>query len=141
MENGWPTFLSAENQFKNVNVVSVDGGTGGPASYLANVFSNTVSWSPDGAYVLFDSGQRTESTQLARVDLVPRTPRFREDQFRDLFREEPPTKCDACESSGAASELKLPRLHRRSVSVASAPKRNVPRRNRFRLFSTTFAGA
>ncbi len=80
----------SENQFKNVNVVSVDGGASGAASYLANVFSNTVSWSPDGTYVLFDSGQRTESTQLARVDLVPRTPRFREDQFRDLFREESP---------------------------------------------------
>lgn len=80
----------AENLFKNVNVVSVDGNSTGPASFLANVFSNTVSWSPDGAYILFDSGQRTESTQLARIDLVPRTPRFREDQFRDLFREEPP---------------------------------------------------
>src|SRR5215213_7840116 len=80
----------AENQFKNVNVVAVDGSANGPASYLANVFSNTISWSPDGAYILFDSGQRTESTQLARIDLVPRTPRFREDQFRDLFREEPP---------------------------------------------------
>jgi len=80
----------SENQFKNVNVVSVDASTSGPASYLANVFSNTVSWSPDGTYLLFDSGQRTESTQLARIDLVPRTPRFREDQFRDLFREETP---------------------------------------------------
>src|SRR5829696_9749339 len=80
----------AENQFKNVNVVAVDGTASGPASYLANVFSNTISWSPDGAYIIFDSGQRTESTQLARIDLVPRTPRFREDQFRDLFREEPP---------------------------------------------------
>lgn len=80
----------AENQFKNVHVVSVEGGSGEPASYLANVFSNSISWSPDGAYLLFDTGQRTESTQLARVDLVPRTPRFREDQFRDLFREEPP---------------------------------------------------
>ena len=80
----------SENQFKNVNVVSVEAGTSGPASYLANVFSNTVSWSPDGTYLLFDSGQRTEGTQLARIDLVPRTPRFREDQFRDLFREEPP---------------------------------------------------
>lgn len=79
-----------ENQFKNVNVVSVEGSSNGPASYLANVFSNSVSWSPDGTYVLFDSGQRTESTQLARIDLVPRTPRFREDQFRDLFREEAP---------------------------------------------------
>jgi tricorn protease len=27
---------------------------------------------------------------VARVDLIPRTPRFREDQFRDLFREETP---------------------------------------------------
>jgi len=80
----------AENQFKNVNVVAVDGGASGSASYLANVFNNTISWSPDGAYILFDSGQRTESTQLARIDLIPRTPRFREDQFRDLFREEPP---------------------------------------------------
>jgi C-terminal processing protease CtpA/Prc len=80
----------AENQFKNVNVVAVDGSASGSASYLANVFNNTISWSPDGAYILFDSGQRTESTQLARIDLIPRTPRFREDQFRDLFREEPP---------------------------------------------------
>src|SRR6185436_13458495 len=79
-----------ENQFKNVNVVSVEGASSGAASYLSNVFSNSISWSPDGTYVLFDSGQRTESTQLARIDLVPRTPRFREDQFRDLFREETP---------------------------------------------------
>lgn len=45
--------------------------------------------------MLFDSGQRTESIQLARVDLVPRTPRFREDQFRDLFREESPRNVTA----------------------------------------------
>ena len=90
-DNKWLAYAPVgENQFKNVHVVSVDGGSGRPVSFLANVFSNTVSWSPDGAFLLFDSGQRTESTQLARVDLVPRTPRFREDQFRDLFKEEPP---------------------------------------------------
>ena len=87
----WLAYIPvSDNQFKNLHVVSVGGGTGRPASFLANVFSNTVSWSPDGAFMLFDSGQRTESTQLARVDLIPRTPRFREDQFRDLFREETP---------------------------------------------------
>ena len=90
-DSKWLAYLPVgENQFKNLNIVSVGGGTGRPASFLANVFSNSVSWSPDGAFMLFDSGQRTESSQLARVDLVPRTPRFREDQFRDLFREEPP---------------------------------------------------
>ncbi|HEX2270127.1 MAG TPA: S41 family peptidase, partial [Pyrinomonadaceae bacterium] len=79
-----------DNLFKNLHIVPVEGGPGRPASFLANVFNNTISWSPDGTFMLFDSGQRTESTQLARVDLVPRTPRFREDQFRDLFREETP---------------------------------------------------
>lgn len=90
-DSKWLAYVPVgDNQFKNLNIVSVEGGTGRPASFLANVFSNSVSWSPDGAFMLFDTGQRTESTQLARVDLIPRTPRFREDQFRDLFREETP---------------------------------------------------
>ncbi len=90
-DSKWLAYVPVgENQFKNVHIVSAAGGPGKPASFLANVFSNTLSWSPDGTFILFDSGQRTESTQLARVDLVPRTPRFREDQFRDLFREENP---------------------------------------------------
>ena len=90
-DSKWVAYLPVgANLFKNLQIVSVDGGTARPASFLANVFSNSVSWSPDGTFILFDSGQRTESTQLARVDLIPRTPRFREDQFRDLFREEPP---------------------------------------------------
>lgn len=90
-DSKWLAYVPVgENQFKNLHIAPVDGGPGRAASFLANVFSNTISWSPDGTFMLFDSGQRTESTQLARVDLMPRTPRFREDQFRDLFREEPP---------------------------------------------------
>ena len=90
-DSKWLAYVPVSaNQFKNLHIVAADGGTGRPASFLANVFCNTISWSPDGTFMLFDSGQRTESTQLARVDLVPRTPRFREDQFRDLFKEETP---------------------------------------------------
>lgn len=90
-DSKWIAFAPVgDKAFKNVSVVSVDGGPARPISFLANVFSNTISWSPDGTFILFDSGQRTESTQLARIDLIPRTPRFREDQFRDLFREETP---------------------------------------------------
>src|SRR6185503_911561 len=45
----WIAFVPVgENQFKNVNVVSIEGAPSGPASYLANVFSNSISWSPDG---------------------------------------------------------------------------------------------
>src|SRR6185503_16476314 len=57
-------------------------------TFLANAGSNALSWSPTGGFILLGTGQRTEDYQLARVDLVPRTPRFREDQFRDLFREQ-----------------------------------------------------
>jgi Tol biopolymer transport system component/C-terminal processing protease CtpA/Prc len=90
-DSKWLAYVPVgENQFKNVFIAQVDGGPGKPATFLSNVSSNTLSWSPDGTFVLFDSGQRTESTQLARVDLIPRTPRFREDQFRDLFKEETP---------------------------------------------------
>ena len=91
-DSRWIAYVPVgERQFKNVFVAPADGGAmGRPVSFIANVFSNTVSWSPDGTYLLFDTGQRTESNQLARVDLVPRTPRFREDQFRDLFKEETP---------------------------------------------------
>ena len=79
-----------EKLFRNVHVVPTSGGKAEPVSFLANLFTNSVSWSQDGTFILFDTGQRTETTSLARIDLIPRTPRFREDQFRDLFKEEPP---------------------------------------------------
>ena len=83
----WVAYLTSagNKQFTNVHIVPVAGGASRQVSWLANAFANSVSWSPDGTYLLFDSGQRTESGQLARIDLQPRTPRFREDQFRDLF--------------------------------------------------------
>jgi Tol biopolymer transport system component/C-terminal processing protease CtpA/Prc len=91
-DNKWIAYMPVgQKLFRNVFVAQLEGdGRGRPVSFLANGGSNTVSWSTDGTFVLFDTGQRTESGQLARVDLVPRTPRFREDQFRDLFKEETP---------------------------------------------------
>ena len=58
-------------------------------SFLANFNTNALAWSPDGTFLTFVTGQRTEPGQLARVDLVLRTPRFREDRFRSMFDPEP----------------------------------------------------
>jgi tricorn protease len=89
-DNKWVAFLSTGVKgFTNVNIVASDSSNPRPASFLANSFSNTVSWTPDGKAIYFDTGQRTEARQIARIDLTLRTPQFREDQFRDLFREEP----------------------------------------------------
>ena len=87
----WIAYLSGDEQsFTNAYVVPLAGGPARQVSFLANVFGNTLSWSPDGSFLILDTGQRTEATQVVRVDLAPRVPRFREDQFRDLFREESP---------------------------------------------------
>jgi tricorn protease len=80
-------FAIGTKAFTNVELVPSGGGTLVPVSFLANTYANSIAWSPDGTYLLFDTRQRTENGQLARVDLVPRTPRFREDLFRDLFSE------------------------------------------------------
>jgi Tol biopolymer transport system component/C-terminal processing protease CtpA/Prc len=80
-------FAIGSKSFTNVNLVPVTEGPGTlrPISALANAFANTIAWSPDGRTIFFDTRQRTEQGQLARVDLTRRTPKFREDLFRDLF--------------------------------------------------------
>jgi len=90
-DSKWIAYVPvSEKGFKNVFVAPADGGEGRQVSFLANSNSNTITWSPDGTFILFDTNQRTEPGQVARIDLIPRTPRFREDQFRDLFKEETP---------------------------------------------------
>jgi Tol biopolymer transport system component/C-terminal processing protease CtpA/Prc len=84
----WIAFLNGgQGAFQNPYITSINSGGARPASYLPHAFGGSVAWSPDGTYLLFDTSQRTEDGQVARVDLVPRTPRFREDQFRDLFQQ------------------------------------------------------
>jgi tricorn protease len=87
---------AAAKTFQNVEVAAIPPGAAPPAgsaravSFLANTNAGSLWWSPDGTYLTFVSGQRTEPGSVVRIDLLPRTPKFREDQFRDLFKEEQP---------------------------------------------------
>ncbi|HEV3139295.1 MAG TPA: S41 family peptidase, partial [Vicinamibacterales bacterium] len=83
---------SGARGFTNVSVATVADGPSSakPVTFLANSNSGSIAWSPDGTFLMFASSQRTEPGQAIRVDLIPRTPKFREDQFRDLFKEEQP---------------------------------------------------
>ena len=89
-------FTAGAKAFASVYIAPVAAGTpmkageGRQVSFLANTNSGSLDWSPDGTYLLFRTSQRTEPNQIVRIDLTPRTPKFREDQFRDLFRDEPP---------------------------------------------------
>jgi Tol biopolymer transport system component/C-terminal processing protease CtpA/Prc len=93
--------------FRNAVAVNVDSGKTIALSSLANTFSDDVAFSPDGKTFLFVTGQRTEQGQVASVDLVAQTPKFREDQFHDLFRQttpEPSHEKESSEKSGASGE-------------------------------------
>lgn len=94
-DSKWLAFSAVSNKsFRNIYAVQASvkegGGETRQISSLASNSGSSISWHPDGTSLLFQTVMRTESGQIARVDLIPRTPRFREDQFRDLFREESP---------------------------------------------------
>jgi len=87
-DSKWLAFgVTDRKSFRNVWVVPATGGEARPVSFLANgSTSDQIAWSPDGKYIVFDSGQRSEPSKMVRVDLLPNTPKYREDAFRDLFR-------------------------------------------------------
>ncbi len=94
-DDRWIAYLDfggAGGQFTNAYVVPAAGGEARTVSFLPNAFARTIAWARDGSYLLLSTGQRTEMGRVARVDLVPRTPHFREDRFRDLFHEESPER-------------------------------------------------
>ena len=89
-DNKWIAYLGlTARSFRNPYLVPASGGESRAVSAIPNANTNTLSWSPDGTFLVFNSSQRTEDTSVVRVDLTLRTPTFAEDQFRDLFRDEP----------------------------------------------------
>ncbi len=91
-DSKWLAYIgSTTRQFRNVFVVPAAGGSPQAVSFVPNTFVNSLAWSPDGTYLLFGTGQRTEPAAVVRVDLIPKTPKFREDQFRELFKDELPS--------------------------------------------------
>ena len=87
-DSRWLVFVVTDRKaFDNLHVIPAAGGEARQISFLANgQTGNKVVWSPDGKYILTDTGQRSEDAKLLRIDLLPNTPKYREDAFRDLFK-------------------------------------------------------
>ena len=100
-DSRWVAYLGlSAKSFRNVYAVPAAGGESRAVSAVPNGNASNVSWSPDGTYILYNTSQRTEEGQIVRVDLILRTPRFREDRFRDLFKEADPTRSAPGERRG-----------------------------------------
>lgn len=111
----WLAFFANEpNGFTNVHVVDAAQSENRAVSFLGNVFVNTISWDPQGKFLLFDTSQRTEPSQVARVDLVPRTPVFEESKFKALFT---PSGADRTQVQPAP-----PAVHQTNAAQRSAPR-------------------
>ena len=90
-DSRWLAFMVTDRRaFRNVWVAPVAGGDARQISFLGNgTTSDTIAWSPDGKYLLFDTAQRNEDSRIVRIDLLLNTPKYREDAFRELFRATP----------------------------------------------------
>ena len=86
-DSQWVAYTADDSRsFRNVHVVQAAGGESHAVSFLANGEIGDLAWSSDGKYILFDTAQRSEQAQIARIDLLPHVPKYREDEFRELFR-------------------------------------------------------
>ena len=89
-DSKWVAYLGLSTRsFRNAYIVPAAGGESRAVSAIPNANTGALSWSPDGTFLVFNTSQRTEDTEIVRVDLTLKTPKFAEDQFRDLFKEEP----------------------------------------------------
>ncbi len=114
-DSRWIAFFSTvEKQFNNVHVVNVETEQVKQVSFLANVNANTVSWSPDGTFLTYVSNQRTENSQVARIDLLPRTPLFKEDNFTELFGDTKPKKSGTTPISTTPTPTETPKTDAKS---------------------------
>ena len=102
----WIAYLGwGPRMFRNAQAVSLADGRQVALSSLANTGADNVLWSPDRRSLFFTTGQRTEEGRIAQVDLLPRTPVFREDRFQDLFKPKPAgDKKPADEADGEAAK-------------------------------------
>jgi len=133
--------VNGVDAFRNVNVIPAAGGDPKPVSFLANGESAfNITWAPDGKYLLFSTAQRSEDADLARVDLAPHVPKYREDELSDLFHtpgspttkesqpkpgEPPPTETEK-KSEPATDDTKAPDKDTSAKEASAKPKKNEP---------------
>lgn len=85
-DSKWLAFVAQdEGLFSNLYVQHIDETEPHQISFLANIHSRYPIWAGNGQFILFTTSQYREESQIARIDLRPQEPQFREDEFERLF--------------------------------------------------------
>ena len=88
-DSKWIAFIATDSKFfSNLYVQHIEEETPKPLTFLSNINSFRILWSPNGKFIVFNTGQYRTEYQIARVDLKPIPPVFKEEDFDKLFQED-----------------------------------------------------
>jgi tricorn protease len=88
-DSKWIVFAGKdENFFTNLYVQAIGESEAHQLTYLSRIGCHMPLWAPNGKFVIFTTQQYRTQGQIARVDLLPVPPVFKEDDFEKLFEEE-----------------------------------------------------
>ena len=95
-DSQWLAFIATDtNFFSNLYVQHIEVDTPKQLTFLSNISTDDILWSPDGTFIIFNTGQYRSESQIARVDLKPIRPVFKEEDFDRLFQPEKPQPPEA----------------------------------------------
>lgn len=85
-DSRWLAFCAQDERFfSNLYVQHIEEDQAHQISFLSNLQAAGPLWSPDGRFIIFTTGQYRAESQIARIDLQPQPPVFREAEFERLF--------------------------------------------------------
>lgn len=103
-DSQWLAFVRQDEQFfSNVYVQHINEQEAKPLSFLSNIDCGNILWAPNGKFIIFTTVHHRWEHQIARIDLVPPPPQFKESEFEKLF-EKKKDKKDQQKPSEPSSE-------------------------------------
>ena len=88
-DSQWLTFIATDtNFFSNLYIQHIEAEKPKQLTFLSNISTDDILWAPNGRFIIFNTGQYRTEAQIARVDLKPIRPVFKEEDFDRLFQVE-----------------------------------------------------
>jgi tricorn protease len=120
-DSKWLAFIATdENFFSNIYVQHIDEETPKQLTFLSNINTFDLHWAANGKFIVFNTGQYRGEYQIARVDLMPVQPTFKEEDFDKLFEEKKDEKKDDEEEEKDKESPQSPEAESQDTSEPSS---------------------